>query len=728
MSAAPSATPSRRRRVRTPVRLQMEATECGAASLGIVLAHFGKWVSLEDLRDACGISRDGSNAKAIKVAAQNYGMNVVARRCEPADLKKRSMPVIVFWRFNHFLVVEGWSPDGWYLNDPGQGHRTCSQEEFDESFTGVMLELTPGPDFVRGGKPPRLMRRLGAFLVGSRDGVWLIGLLGLLLVVPQILIPGIARLFVDSLTGGPPIVVTTLLSAMVLSAILQTSLIGLQGAVGMRLATKLSVVLQSKMIARLLQLPASFHALRGPGSLSQRALQPGLVATTVSTLFSTLAVGVISSTTAIILLMIAYPPAGFIALIALVVVVISMLAASRRRRMLAMRMVREQVEVATITVTALGQIEVVKASGAEDHIIARWTAAHNHFLAALQELGERTVGVGLLPAFVISVGNVGVTIVGLNGVTTGQLTLGGFVAVLTLLGLALAPAAMVVSQIQQAERLSGELDQIDDVLATQFPTAPVTVGSSADAADDAQRPAVLVGDLVLRNLTFGYDPNRPPLITGFDLHVTPGTRIALVGPSGCGKTTVGRLIVGLYDPWEGEILVDGHPLSWWPDQVLHQQIAIVDQDPMIFAGTFRDNLTLWDPTIGEADVIRAAVDAGIHDDIARRPGSYEAVLREGGGDLSGGQRQRLEIARALVRNPSLIIMDEATSGLDAATEAHVDAAIRRRGSSCLIIAHRLSTVRDADEIIVMDRGRIVERGRHVDLIAAAGPYRELVMA
>lgn len=721
MRDAETADPPSRFRAKSPVRMQLEATECGAASLGIVLAYHGKWLPLEELRDACGISRDGSNALAVKRAAQDYGLNVKALRCTPAGLKSLQMPVVIFWRFNHFLVVEGWSPQGWCLNDPGLGHRTCSESEFDESFTGIALEMTPGPDFEKGGRPPKLISRLGRYLTGSRDGVVLMAVLGLLLVVPQILVPGIARLFVDWLQGGPEVQVPTLLGALVLAALLQAFLVGLQGAVGMRLATKLAIVLQSKMVARLLNLPAVFHSMRGSGALAQRALQPSMVAATVSTMFSTMAVGAISSLTAIALLLLAYPPAGAVAVFALIVVVAAMLVASRRRRALAMRMVREHIDVATVAVTSLSQIEVIKASGAEDHVSARWTAAHNRFLAALQQLGERTVGLDVLPAFLITVANAGVTVVGLIGVTQGRLTLGGFVAVQTLLGLALAPAAMVVAQFQQAETLSGQLDQIDDVLRTEIPT----VASESPAVAP---PALLVGDLRIANLTFGYDPNRPPLLSGLDLHIAPGRRVALVGPSGCGKSTVARLVVGLYLPWAGEIMLDGEPRSWWPEQILHREVALVDQDPVIFAGTFRDNITLWDPTIDDAAVVRAAKDAALHEDIARRPGSYEAELRSGGGDLSGGQRQRLEIARALVRDPALIVLDEATSALDAATEAHIDTAIRRRGASCLIIAHRLSTVRDADEIIVLDHGQVVERGRHLDLVATDGPYRRLVTA
>lgn len=713
-------TPSpARRRVKTPVRLQMEATECGAASLGIVLAHYGRWVPLEELRQACGISRDGSNALSVKKAALSYGLEVSARRAPLEQLKKATLPVIIYWRFEHFLVVEGWSKDGWLLNDPALGHRSVSDQEFSESYTGIMLELTPGADFASGGSKPKVLGRLVSHLTGSRDGVVLAVLVGLLLMVPQLLIPGAARMFVDALAGGPPADAWTLLGALLLAALLQAGLIGLQGQVGMRLAGKLSVVLQTKIMSRLLDLPAAFHAQRGSSALVQRASQPVSVAATVSTLFSTVAVGVLSSVTAFALLVLAYPPAGVVAGVTLAAVVGAMVLASTRRRTLALRLVREQTDVAVVTINTLSQIEVIKASGAEDHISARWTAAHNRFLSALQQLGERTVAISLLPTFLITVASAAVTVVGILGVVGGQLSLGGFVAVQTLLGLVIGPAATVVAQLQQAEMLTGELDQIDDVLASPVPAAQPPAEPT---------PARLTGDLQITGLSFGYDVNRPALLDGLDLHLGAGSRVALVGPSGCGKSTVARLVTGLYPAWAGRIELDGRPREQWPAHVLHRDIALVDQDPVIFAGSFRDNITLWDPTIGDADVIRAAQDAGLHDEIARRPGSYEAVLREGGADLSGGQRQRLEIARALVRNPALIVMDEATSALDAATEAHVDAAIRRRGASCLVIAHRLSTIRDADEIIVLEAGKVVERGRHDQLLANDGAYRRLVSA
>lgn len=700
----------------------MEATECGAASLAIVLAHYGKWVSLEELRDACGISRDGSNARMVKDAAVRYGLQVRARKAEPETVKTMTLPVIVFWRFNHFLVVEGWSRDGWYLNDPGLGHRTCTDAEFDEAFTGVVLEPVPGPDFVRDGRAPRTLARLGEHLTGSRDGVWLMAVIGLALIVPQILVPGLARVFVDAMAGSSAVSIPTVIGALVLAAILQAVLIGLQGSVGLRMATKISALLGSAMADRMLRLPVQFHALRGASTLSMRARQPDAIAATAASLFSTVSVALISSTTAAIILVATYPPVGAVAAVALAAIVVSQRFVANRQRTLALRIVRESTDVAVVTATALGQVEVVKASGAEDALIARWTRAHDRLLAANQELGERVGVISLIPGTISTVAGIAVTLTALFGVAAGDLSLGGLVAVQTLNGLVLGSIPAAVSQLQQAQSLTGQLDQVDDVLKT--PPDPRL--ESWGAPDGGEVPEAVRGSLELRQVTFGYIPGGKPLIRDLDLMITPGKRVALVGPSGCGKSTVSRLVVGWYDPWAGEVLVDGRPRSAWPESVLASYIAIVDQDPVIFSGTIRDNVTMWNPTIPEADIIAAAKDAGLHDDIVRRPGAYEARLRELGADLSGGQRQRMEIARALVRNPSLIVLDEATSALDAATEASVDAAIRRRGAAALIIAHRLSTIRDCDEIIVLDRGAVVERGTHDELLALNGAYSRLV--
>lgn len=726
MTPAPTLTrkgPRFRKPVSTPERMQLAPTESGAACLAILLAHFGRWVSLEEARDACGVSRDGSSTQSVAQAAESFGLQTEVIRAEPQDLATREMPVVLHWRFKQFVVLEGRSKKGWLLNDPAVGHRVCPDDEFDEAFTGTVLAATPGPQFEPGGSPPRTLQRLGAHLTGSRDGVALMALVGVILIVPAILVPGLARVFVDAITGSSAAGTSEILGALVLAAILQAVLVGLQGSIGVRLANKVSVLLSAAMMDRLLRIPMQFYDLRGPSTLNQRAAQPNIVATTVSSLFSTLVIAVLSSTTAAVVLLLAYWPAGLVALFCLGFIIVFRRSARGHRRTLAQRSVRGQNDVAVITATALGQIEVIKASGAEDAIVSKWARAHDRMLAATQELGEKTSVLLFLPRVITTVAGIAVTFTALYGVSIGALSLGGLVAVQTLNGLVLGSIPSAVTQLEQAENLTGQLDQIDDVLNTKPDPRLVT---SSDWTE-SNYPAVN-GELMLRRVSFGYNPSEPPLIADLDLHLTPGKRIALVGPSGCGKSTVSRLVVGWYRPWSGDVLIDGRPRDEWPEPVLTSYMAIVEQDPSIFSGTIKDNISMWNETIPEADLITAAKDACLHDDIVKRPGAYESVLAEQGDDLSGGQRQRLEIARALARNPSLIVLDEATSALDAATEASVDAAIRRRGAAVLVIAHRLSTIRDCDEIIVLDRGKVVERGTHEELLALTGAYAELVRA
>lgn len=713
-----------RGRVKTPERLQMEAAECGAACLGIVLAYFGRWVSLEELRDSCGISRDGSNALMLKTAAQEYGLVVRAQRAEPSALKSMQFPLIVFWRFDHFLVVEGWSNGMWFLNDPAIGRRTCTDEEFDESFTGIVLSMTPGPDFHKGGVKPRPLRRLAGHVHGSGDGVSLMVLVGVVLIVPQILVPGLARVFVDSLAQTATISVPAVIGALVLAAILQAVMIGVQSSVGLRLALRIYASLSTAMITQLLRLPIQFHAMRGASTLAYRAKQPGAIGSTAASLFSTVAVATISSFTAAVILFFTFPPVGAVTGLALVLLVISQRFVSDRASSLSLRISREQTDVAVVTSTALAQIEVIKAAGAEDALITRRSKAHDRLVAAEQELGEKMGALVLAPMFISSVAGIAVTLTALLGVASGSLSLGGLVAVQTLSGIVLGSIPAAIGQIQQSQNLGGQLDQIDDVLQTAPDAHLQAWGNPAPGSPERS----IHGFIEVHNVDFGYSPSGAPLLSDFSLTLEPGTRVALVGPSGCGKSTVSRLLVGWYQPWRGTILIDGLPRSQWPESTLSSYIALVDQDPTIFSGSIRDNITMWNPTIAESDVIEAAKDAGLHEDIARRPGAYEAGLAEFGADLSGGQRQRLEIARALVRNPTALILDEATSALDASTEESVLNAIRRRGTACLLIAHRLSTVRDCDEIIVLDQGRVVERGTHDDLLALKGAYSTLVRA
>ncbi len=711
--------PRRRRRTPVPAVLQMEVTECGAASLGMVLAHYGKFVSLEDLRITCGVARDGSTARNIYAAARAYGLEVRAYRREPANLKDLTFPLIVHWRFAHFLVVEGWYPGGWYLNDPAMGPRRCDDQEFDECFTGVVLEFTPGPDFLPGGSRPGVLGRLLRAAGNINPILTYVAMLALLLLVPTLVVPQIVRLFGNQLAGAAGLAASVAVVGLLMATGVQAALLWLQGSLSVKMATKVSVRLGSAMVYRLLRLPAAFHAQRGAAALTQRAVLADQLSNGVSALAVTAATGILTSAAGAVALVIVDPPTGVLAIVIGLAAAWSMNWTMKRSRDEAARVVRETVEVGAVMSSSLNQIESIKAGGNEDGIIARGLAAQNRLLEAQQRIGVRSLLLTLLPSVLTGTGTVLIAALGAWRVLQNAVSPGTFLAILTLSAVVIAPLTQVVIALDMAQTLRATLDQVDDVLRTPEDPEYTDVPSG-------DLPAVLQGDLRLVNVTFGYSRRSSPVITDLNLHIAPGHRVALVGPSGCGKSTAAKLVTGLYAPWSGEVLIDGKPRSAHARDVLTDQIALVDQDVSVFAGTFRDNVTLWDPTIPDEDVRAAILDAQLGPDVARRPGGLDAVLTEGGADLSGGQRQRLEIARALVRNPALLVMDEATSALDPLTEQAIDEAVRRRGISCLVIAHRLSTIRDSDEIVVLSEGSVVERGTHEQLLAAGGSYAALV--
>jgi NHLM bacteriocin system ABC transporter peptidase/ATP-binding protein len=706
-------------RRRVPTMLQMEATECGAASLGMVMSSYGRYHPIEELRVACGVARDGSTAQRIVQAARSYGLKVRAFRKDPEQLKELAFPLIVHWRFAHFLVVEGWYPGGWFLNDPAMGPRRCDNEEFDESFTGVVLEVTPGEEFTPHGQRPGVVGRLRKAAGRINPMLLAVAIIGLLLVIPTLLVPGVVRIFGDGLTGAVGLAVSAAVIGLLIAVLVQLGLFWLQGNLSVKLASKISVRLGATMVHRLLRLPASFHSQRGASALAQRALLVEQLSIGVTAVTVSVTTGVLTSVTAAVVLFFVDWLSGVFAAVIGIATALVLQRTMVRSRDEAARLVHESIEVGSVFASSLAQIEPIKASGTEDGIIAKGLGAGNRLLEAQQRIGVQTLSLTLIPGVLTGGGLVLIAAAAAWQVRTGATGPGTFLAVIALAGVVIAPLGQIVVALDQAQTLRATLDQVDDVLgADEDPELARTTPTGA--------PSVIVGDLRLSQVTFGYSPRSDPVVTDLDLHLRPGHRVALVGPSGCGKSTVSRLVTGLYPPWSGEVLIDGLPRSAHAHDVLVDRIALVDQDVTIFAGTIRDNVTLWDKDVSDHDVLAALEDAQLADVVAGRTGGLDAVLTEGGSDLSGGQRQRLEIARALVRNPSLLVMDEATSALDPITEQRIDMAIRRRGISVLVIAHRLSTIRDSDEIIMLRNGRVVERGTHAELMNGRGAYHRLV--
>ncbi len=726
----PGAEP-KRRRVRTPHILQMEAVECGAAALAIVLGHYRRFVPLEELRVECGVSRDGSKATNIVKAARKYGLTAKGYRHEPAGLRKLPVPMIVHWNFNHFLVVEGFDGQRVFLNDPAFGPTEVTAEEFDKAFTGVVLTFEPTDQLVPGGEKAGLVQPLARRAKGLAAALAFVVLVGFALLVPGTVAPSFTRVFVDQvLVKGLDAWLRPLLLFMAATALVVGALTALQGRYLLRLEARLALGNSSRFFWHVLRLPIEFFNQRYAGEIGNRVHINNRVAVLLSRDLATTA---LSLTVVVIyaLLMLQYD--FVLSLVSVAIAALNVLAlryVAARRAVLSQRLQQDRGKLMGTAMGGLQTIETVKASGSEADFFARWAGHQAKVVNAGQQLQLTEIFLGAVPPLLLSV-NVAL-VLGIGGlrVIDGHLTMGMLMAFQSLTLAFLAPVNRLVGLGGQLQELQGGLNRLDDVL--RAPLDPLAreleepAASAGEARPEKLASSRLDGYLTLREVTFGYSRLAPPLIDKLSLELRPGSRVALVGGSGSGKSTVARLVAGLYEPWSGEILFDGRPRAEISRTVMAQSLTVVDQDICMFEGSLRDNLTLWDQTVSEHNLTTAAKDACIHDDITARPGGYGAAVEEAGRNFSGGQRQRLEIARALVVNPRILVLDEATSALDPTTEKIIDDNLRRRGCTCLIVAHRLSTVRDCDEIIVLEKGQVVQRGTHADLVAQGGVYARLI--
>ncbi len=723
----------------TPTLLQMEATECGAAALGIILAYFGRIVPLAELRESCGVSRDGSKASNIIKAAQNYGLSAKGFKIKDlTNLQTLQCPYIVFWNFNHFLVVEGFSPKCIFLNDPATGPRAVSWKEFDEAYTGVVLSVVPSDSFQTGGSKPNLMRSLWERLRGSLGVLAYCILAGFLLVIPGLANPVFSQVFVDQvLIDSHADWLRPLILGIILTSFLSGLLTLLQLRFLRRMKVKLSMSLSSQFLWHILRLPVNFYDQRFAGEISSRVqlndhlanVLSGKLATTTIAAVMVVFYGLIMLQYDLILAMVG------ILFVAINLVVLQLV--SRWRVDANLRLIQEQGKVAGVAISGLQSIETIKASGLESDFFARWAGHYAKAVNAQQAMAVIHQNSGVVPSFLSGITAMLVLVVGGLRVMDGAMSIGMLVAFQSLMQSFMNPINTLVSLGSDLQELEGDLNRLDDVLHNpidpQLETSAITSRTPPELKEQTQSLYLhqhshfrLQGYLELQNITFGYSRVTPPLIEDFHLVLKPGQRVALVGGSGSGKSTLAKLVCGLYKPWKGKILFDGQLREQIPRLLLTTAIAFVGQDIVMFAGSVTDNLTLWDTTVPKDNIIRACQDAALHEVILAMPGGYDAELLEKAANLSGGQRQRLEIARALVNNPTLLIMDEATSALDTETEKIIDQNLRQRGCSCLIVAHRLSTVRDCDEIIVLGQGKVAQRGTHDYLKQIEGPYLDLI--
>ena len=710
-------------RVKVPVVMQMEALECGAAALTMIMAYYGKWIPLEQVRVDCGVSRDGSNARNILKAARSYGMTAGGFRYEPEELREKgTFPCIIHWNFNHFVVCCGFKGKYAYLNDPARGTVKVTMDEFDRAFTGICIQFEPSEAFVPSGKKKSILDFAAARLRGAGPAVAFVILTTMISYLFGIINPVFTRFFMDRLlTGENRDLLTPFILLLAAVDFLQIVVSAAQTIYSLKISGKMSVIGSSTYMWKVLKMPMDFFSQRMAGDVQSRLSTNATIAETLVNTLTPLGLNAVMMFF-YLGIMINYSP--FLTLIGISALVFSSFAAgmiSSKRVNITRVQSRDEGKLAATTVNGIQMIESIKASGAENGYFKKWAGYQASVNAQTVKFARLESILGMLPSFISLLADNAVLIFGVYMAIRGKFTLGMIMVFQTFLSSFMSPAMTMVSAGQMIQEMRTDMERVEDVMS--YPDDPCY---SDEALSEEKDYSKLSGSVELKNVTFGYSKLSDPLIRDFSMSIRPGGRVAFVGMSGCGKSTLSKLISGLYQPWSGEILFDGKKISEIDRSVFTGSLAVVDQDIILFEDTIANNIRMWDDSIEDFEVIMAARDAQIHDDIMQRPDGYERKIVEGGRDMSGGQRQRLEIARVLAQDPTIIIMDEATSALDAKTEYELVSAVKERGITCIVIAHRLSTIRDCDEIIVLDHGEVVERGTHEELYARGGYYTELI--
>lgn len=711
--------PKRHRREKTPTIIQMEMAECGAVALAIVMAYYGKYVPIEELRVACGVSRSGSDAYNMVEAAKKYGLDAKGFSMDLEALYALRLPAILFWKFEHFVVLEGFGKNKVYINDPATGPRTISYDDLDQSFTGVVITLQPSANFKKSGRPQSILKSLYDRIQHVKMPFFYAFLVGIGLVIPNLAFPAFTRVFIDQVLINKVFTWQTGLIVGMSIAIIGTALLNaLQGTVLNRLQARLSLRFASDSFWHMLRLPMMFYTQRHPGEIASRlalndnisrAITGNLAITFINILFIFIYGIAILYYDVII---------GLTAFAMVLLTLFFMSLAYRARSDAYARYQADQGKSISYSLGGLLDIETIKASGMDIKFFSRWVGYYTKVIQVLQTVGKKDIFLTVLFPLLNALTMLTLIGIGVWHVLQGQMTIGMFIALQILLTNFMTPVLKLVTFGQSIQLLRVDIARLDDMV--QHP-----VDGRLLKAEPLKETSKLSGDVNIDNVTFGYSPLDTPILEEITLSLQPGKSVALVGPTGCGKSTAARLTAGLFTPWNGEILFDGKEYSKVPRQRMVNSLSLVEQETFLFNGTIKENLTLLDPSIEQTRLIQATTDACIHEDILSRRGGYDSEIKENGSNFSGGQRQRLEIARALVKNPTILIMDEATSALDSNTEATVFKNIRRRGCALLIIAHRLSAIRNCDEIIVMDKGKIVAKGTHEELLSQQGIYRDI---
>ncbi len=714
-----------KKRLKVPVIMQMEALECGAACVCMIAAYYKKWIPLTQVREDCGVSRDGSVAKNMLAAARSYGFETSGYKLEPEAITSLVLPAIIHWNFNHFVVLCGVDEKKQkvYLNDPAQGKVVVSMDEFDKAFTGIALSMVPSKDFKPEGKPKSVVTFAKRCLKGAAFPFVLATLLSIAVLIIDMTTPIFGRVFIDNiLSGKNPEWLTPFICIMLILLLFQVLIAVVKSVYWLKIQGKFVVTSSAKFMWHVLRLPLNFFSQRYVGDVASRQESTANIAITLIEKISPLLPGTVSMIFYLFIMINWSLPLTIIGISATIINMFVIRYTSQKMLDYQRVLVPNQGKLSSVTYSGFEMIETIKSTGAESGYFERWAGYYSKQSNANTALSKFTQYIGQIPTIVQSVADFIMLFSGIYLIMIGKFTIGMLMAFQTFLEKLLSPMNDIMDVYQDFVEMRCEMERVEDVL--DYPT-DVDVDLSLNEKDS--NLGKLDGNIEVNNITFGYGKLSNPVLRNFSMKVKPGQWIAIVGGSGSGKSTVAKLLTGLYDPWEGEILFDGIKRDNIGYYRFHTSLSMVDQDKVMFHDTIKNNIRMWDTSIEDFAVTLAAKDSDIHEAIITRPDGYNHVLSEGGKDFSGGQCQRIEIARALAQEPTIIILDEATSALDAKTENKVMKNIRKIGCTCIVIAHRLSTIRDCDEIIVLDRGEVVQRGTHDELMAQEGKYRELVI-
>ncbi len=708
---------------KVPVVMQLEALECGAACLCMILAYYGKWIPLEKVRSDCGVSRDGSNARYIKKAAEGYGLKTKAYKSEVEALKKSgSFPCIIHWDFNHFVVLNGFKGNKAYINDPARGICDVPMEVFNTGFTGVCLMFEPTESFVPSGHQRSMLDFTKKRLKGAGVAVAFAIIMAVISALLGIINPAFSRIFIDRLlTSKNPEWLVPFILILLAFSIVQVVVSAVQAIYMLRINGKMATVGSSSFMWKILRLPLDFFSQRMSGDIQGRQQSNETIANTLINTFAPLGLNTIMLVFYLVVMIRYSWILTIIGIASLIINAAVSMVISKKRVNISRVSMRDRANLASLTVSGIEMIETIKASGAEKGFYNKWSGYQANLNNQEVKMAEIDGYIGGIPALISTIADSAVLIVGVYLTMQGQFTVGMIMAFQGFLSSFMMPAMSFINVGQTIQEMRTSMERVTDVLEYREDNI-----FKDEKLLDGVEYSKLTGKIEINNVTFGYSKYGQPAVKDFSMKLEPGKSVAIVGGSGCGKSTMSKLISGLYKPWEGEILFDGKPINQIPKTVFKASLAVVDQEIILFEDTIANNIKMCDSSIEDYEVILAARDAKLHDDIMKRPDGYRHKLIEGGKDFSGGQRQRIEIARVLAQDPTIIIMDEATSALDAKTEHGVVQSVKNRGIACVVIAHRLSTIRSCDEIIVMEKGEIVARGTHDELMKNSSVYQELV--